>query len=195
MFAQDCFWFGHWIFFKWLLDGEPLSQIVREVLGLPSLEIFMHRLGKHWPGTLSSYQDHYSYFKIQQQLETSSDRCATMSPKGIVRDSPKELPRKAKPGAQTESKASRERVRLCRKIDACRHLSLHCTPFLCLCFRCHSLIAPLWLWLHCQWRWQLLLHLSDLGRPLHHPTGLHLFHGHLSAGKQPHSLLRQHRGV
>lgn len=95
-------------FFLRILDGKPLSQIVREVVGSPSLEIFMHRLGKHWPGTFSSYQDRYSYFKIQQQLEASSDRRAAMLPKGIVRDGPKELASKAKPGAQTESKISGE---------------------------------------------------------------------------------------
>lgn len=120
-------------FFLRILDGESLNQTVREVVGSESLDIFMHRLGKHWPGTLSSYQDHYSYFKRQQHLEASSDRCATMWPKGIERDSPKELASEERSGAQTKSKISRESIWLCRKINTCRHfVSSPCIVFVSL---------------------------------------------------------------
>lgn len=75
---------------------------------LQSQEVFIHRLGKHWPGTLSCYQDPHSYLKIEQQLEALCNRCATSLPKGIERDSPQELASKVKSGSQPKSKISRE---------------------------------------------------------------------------------------
>lgn len=74
---------------------------------LQSQDVFIYRLGKHCPGMLSYYQDPYSYFKMEQQLEALCDRCATILPKGIERDSPQELASKVKSGSQTKSKISR----------------------------------------------------------------------------------------
>lgn len=74
---------------------------------LQSQEVFIYRLGKHWPGIFSYYQDPYSYFKMKQQLEALCDRCAPILPRGIERDSPQELASKVKSGSQTKSKLSR----------------------------------------------------------------------------------------
>lgn len=70
-----------------ILGAEPLGWIVRGVVRLQSQEVFIYRLGKHWPGMLNYYQDLYSYFKMEQQLEASCDRCAIILPKGTERDS------------------------------------------------------------------------------------------------------------
>lgn len=96
------------IFILRILNAEPLDWIVRDAVRLQSQEIFIHRLGKHWPGMFSYYQDPSSYLKIEQQLEASCDRCATLLPKGIERDNSQEPSSKVKSGSQTESKISRE---------------------------------------------------------------------------------------
>lgn len=57
-----------------------------------------------------------------------SDRCAITLPKG-KRQPKGPFASKDQPVAHTGSKISGEGVQLCRKVEACRHLSLHCASF------------------------------------------------------------------